>query len=200
MAFSRVTSASSAFSPNLKEYSITTADGGPTREQFLGEYGLELLRGPLWGLIHHVVYFGPIVIVAVLAWPRAAAVAAEWGPGAAIGAAMIVGFSAASESRQWIHLLPLLVVLALAATADLWTPRRAVAFALIALARAKVWLRIGFDHVAGWHEQPDQSYFMHIGPYASDRMYAFHLVAAAITAIVLTTLWRRASKQHDENA
>lgn len=177
-----------------------TAEGGPTRQQFFGEYGLELLRGPLWGLVHHVVYYGPIVIVAVISWPRACAIAAEWGPGAAIAAGMLVGFSAASESRQWIHLFPFVIVLALAATAELWTTRRAVGFAVLALAWSKSWLRIGFDHVAGWHDQPDQTYFMHIGPYASDRMYAIHGIAAAVTAIVLTTVWLRASKQHDETA
>ncbi|MGE5182054.1 MAG: hypothetical protein ACM31C_08325, partial [Acidobacteriota bacterium] len=111
-----------------------TVEGGPDFEQFSNEYALELLRGPAWGLVHHVVYFGPIVLVAVLAWPRVAAAAAEWGPGASLAAAMLVGFSAASESRQWIHLLPLLVALALAATHDVWTPRRALAFGALALA------------------------------------------------------------------
>jgi hypothetical protein len=177
-----------------------TAEGGPTRQQFFGEFGLELLRGPLWGLVHHVVYFGPIVIVAVLAWPRACAICAEWGPGAAAAAGMLVGFAAASESRQWIHLFPFLVVLALAASAERWTTRRAVGFAVLALAWSKLWLHIGFNYIAGWHAQPDQRYFMHIGPYASDRMYVIHGIAAVVTAIVLTSVWRRASKQHDETA
>lgn len=177
-----------------------TAPGGPTREQFLGEYGLEILRGPLWGLVHHAVYFGPIVLVALLAWPRACAVAVEWGPGAVIGTAMIVGFSAASESRQWIHLFPLLVALALGATADRWTPRRAVAFAVVALAWSKLWLKIGFDHIAGWHQQPDESYFMQIGPYASDSSYLAHLVAAVVTAAAIFAVLRFRSAPDEHRA
>jgi len=34
-------------------------------------------------------------------------------------------FVAASESRQWIHLWPLLVAATIAATDARWTPRRA---------------------------------------------------------------------------
>ncbi len=177
-----------------------TQGGGPDANQFLCEYSLELMRGPLWGLVHHVVYFGPIVLVAVLAWRRASAVAVEWGPAAAIGAAMIVWFSVASESRQWIHLFPLLVALAIAATRDLWTPRRTLAFAAIALPWSKLWFVIGFDRINGHHEYPDQRYFMHHGPYASDAMYLIHLAAAAVTAIALTFLLRAGSNPHDQAA
>jgi hypothetical protein len=169
-------------------HKVGTEEGGPTYVQFVGENTLEMLRGPLWGLVHHVVYYGPIVVVALLAWPRVCAVVAEWGTGAAICAATIVAFSAASESRQWIHLFPLLVVLALAATADAWTPRRALVFTALALAWSKLWFRIGFTEIHGHHEQPDQRYFMNHGPYASDRSWLVHLVAAVLTVIAVKWL------------
>jgi hypothetical protein len=174
---------------------VGTQPGGPNADQFLCEYSLEILRGPVWGVVHHVVYYGPIVLVALLSWRRVCAIAGEWGPAASFGVAMIVWFSVASESRQWIHLLPLLVALAIAATRDLWTPRRTLAFAALALPWSKLWFVIGFDHVNGHHNYPDQRYLMHHGPYASNAMYATHLAAAVITGLILTFAARRASRQ-----
>jgi hypothetical protein len=102
---------------------VGTKPGGPTREQFQCEVALESLRGPLWDLVHHVVYYGPIVLVAIGAWRKLAGIAATWGPGAVLAMAMIVAFAIGSESRQWLHLFLFLVAVAIAATAEWWTPR-----------------------------------------------------------------------------
>ncbi|HUJ63096.1 MAG TPA: hypothetical protein VLX92_31580 [Kofleriaceae bacterium] len=172
---------------------IGTQGDGPSGAQFGCELTLAALRGPLWGLVHHVVYFGPIVLVAAIAWPAVARTASAWGPIACVGLGMIVVFAAGSNSRQWIHLLPLLVALAIAATHDRWTPRRALAFAAIALAWSKLWLHIGYDRIVSFWEFPNQRYFMNTGPYASDTMYLVHLIAAAVTAALVFALLRVSS-------
>jgi len=170
---------------------VGTKGPGPTGAQFLCLQTLEAFRGPLWGLVHHVVYFGPIVLVAALRWRDVARVVASWGHGATLALVVLVAFAAASESRQWIHLLPLLVAATVAATDKLWTARRAITFAILALAWSKVWLHLGYDTPGDWRVFPTQRYFMNLGPWASDTSWAIHLGASVITAGVLWWVLRR---------
>jgi hypothetical protein len=159
--------------------------GGPTSAQFVCVQALEALRGPLWGLVHHVVYFGPIVLIAVLSWRRAGALAARWGPAATASLALTLVFAAGSESRQWINLVPFLVTITIAVTEERWTARRTIAFSAVALVWSKLWFPIGYDTPSNWLEFPNQRYFMNLGPWASDRMYLVHLVAAVASLLVM---------------
>jgi hypothetical protein len=177
---------------------VGTKGPGPTGAQFLCLQTLEAFRGPLWGLVHHVVYAGPIVVVAALRWPHVCRVAASWGHGAALSLVMLVAFAAASETRQWIHLLPLLVAATVAATDDVWTSRRALAFAAFALLWSKLWLHIGYDKPGDWRVFPTQRYFMNLGPWASDTSWAIHLAVAVVTAGVLWLVLRR--PRHEPSA
>jgi hypothetical protein len=178
----------------------TRGEGSTFANQFLCEHGNAMLRGPIWGPVHHVVYFGPIAIVAMFAWRRIAQLAAEWGPAIPLALVMMLAFAAGSQSRQWIHLFPLLVALAAAATDGRWSPVRAAIFIALALAWSKLWFHIGFEVVQPWFEQPAQRYYMHLGQWTSDGAYVIHLVAALVTAGVialLTWLPARASNAHD---
>jgi hypothetical protein len=175
---------------------LGTQGEGPTWAQFLCEHTLSAIRGPLWGLVHHVVYFGPIVLVAALSWRRVAGAAADWGPAALLALALAVAFAAGSNSRQWNHLLPFLVATTVAATHELWTARRVAAFALLTLAWSKLWLHIGYDKAEHWWEFPNQRYFMHHGPYANDTMYVVHAIAAALTAAALWFLLKPGEQVH----
>jgi hypothetical protein len=168
-----------------------TQHAGPTLSSFMCQQTLEALRGPLWGPVHHVVYLGPLVALALSQWKRVVAVIGSWGH-AAVGAfAMVVLFGAASESRQWIHLLPFLAAAVIAATDDRWTLHRVLVFAGIVLVWSKLWLRIGYTRPGDWLELPAQSYFMHMGPWASDTAWAIHGAAALVTTAGLWLLLRR---------
>jgi hypothetical protein len=161
---------------------IGTRGEGPSGAQFMCEHTLAALRGPLWGPVHHVVYFGPIILVAGFCWRRIARVTAAWGPSAVVAIAMVLAFAAGSQSRQWIHLFPFLTAATIAATHERWTARRALGFLVLAVAWSKLGLTIGYDHHVNWLAFPNQRYFMTQGPYASDTMYLVHLVAASVTA------------------
>ena len=169
---------------------VATQGPGPTGAQFACELALEALRGPAWGLVHHVVYFGPTVLIAIGCWPRIARTAAAWGPGAVIAAAMIVAFAIGSESRQWLHLLPMLVALTIAATHDWWTPRRAIAFAVLGLAWSKLWWPLRYVAPTPPFEWPNLRYFMQQGPWASNGTFLAHLAAAVVTSGVLVSLFK----------
>jgi hypothetical protein len=174
---------------------IATHGEGPTTNQFECELTLSALRGPLWGPVHHVVYYGPIITIACLYWRRIGEIVAGWGPAFVLAFAMLVVFAAGSNSRQWNHLFPFVVAGAIAATNERWTTWRVWAFAGVALLWSKVWLKIGYETHINWREFPNQRYFMNHGPYASDTMYLLHLGAAACTMVGGGVLLRRRLKQ-----
>ena len=165
---------------------------GPTWAQFMCEHTLSAIRGPLWGFVHHVVYFGPIMIVAAMCWRRIAGVAAGWGPTALLALALALAFAAGGNSRQWNHLVPFVVAATIAVTHERWTVPRVLGFAALTLAWSKVWLKIGYDKHEHWWSFPNQRYFMNHGPYATDLMYLAHLGAAIVTAALLYALLRPA--------
>ena len=167
---------------------VGTHGEGPTGAQFLCEQTLAALRGPLWGLVHHVVYFGPIVALAIVTWKRVTAITASWGPAAVLGLAMTVAFAGGSNSRQWSHLAPLLVTATIAATE--WTRARLIVFTALSTAWSKIWFHLGYDTVLDWHEFPNQRYFMNAGPYAATGPFLVHLAAAAMTVAILWWLFR----------
>jgi hypothetical protein len=173
---------------------IGTQGPGPTQTQFQTELFLVALRGPAWSLVHHVVYFGPLVLVTIAAWPRIAALAATWGPGLVLVLALAVGFAIGPESRHVIHLVPLLATLTIFATEAWWTRRRVLVFAALVLAWSKLWWKIGYVTSVSPFEWPDQRYFMHFGPWASVETYIWHLVAVVITAGVLALMLLRSRR------
>jgi hypothetical protein len=179
---------------------VGTKGEGPTGAQFLCEHTLAALRGPLWGPVAHVVYFGPIIAVAIVCWKRVCAVAWSWGPAAVIALVLVVAFAAGSNSRQWSHLEPLVVAATIAATAAWWTPRRVLAFAVLAFVWSKLWFHLGYATVVDWHSFPNQRYFMNTGPYSADGPYLVHLAAAVLTVAVVWWASRREIRLSGERA
>ena len=175
---------------------VGTQGEGPTFDQFTCEHLLAALRGPGWSIVHHVVYFGPVVLVAVGAWRWIARLAASWGPAMSIALAMIVAFSIGTQSRQMIHLMPLLVTMTIAATARWWTMRTTLVFAALCLVWSKLWWKIGYDQPLDALRWPNQRYFMNLGPWASDAAFLAHLAATAMTAVALYALFRRSPRDH----
>jgi hypothetical protein len=140
--------------------------------------------------VHHVVYFGPIVLVAIGAWPQVAVVVARWGPAAVATAAMLVVLSLATESRVMSHLFPFVVVVAIEATAERWTPRRALVFGGLAAVWSKLWWKIGYDQPHDAWSWPDQRFTMQHGPWAGDPAFLAHLAVAVVSAAVLAVVLR----------
>jgi hypothetical protein len=173
---------------------VTKAGGAFELANLPPLFVLETLRGPLWNVVHNVVYFGPIVLLVIWRWYRITAIAAEWGPAPMLALAMTVALSIGTESRQLSHAIPMLVILAIFATADRWTARHAIGFSVLGLAWSKIWLVIGYDRVIDSLKFPNQWFMMHVGPWASDTAYRAHLAATLVSAIVLWLLLR--PRQH----
>src|SRR5262249_4690391 len=169
---------------------VGTAGPGATLDFYLGFVAASAIHGPLWGVVGQIVYWGAIVIVAILGWRRVAAVAAEWGPAAVFAFAMVVAMAGSPEGRHLTHLMPFVIVATIHATPERWTPRRVIAFAVAALAWSKLWLQLGYDRATDPFAFPDQRYTMHSFEYANDTMFVVHLAAAGVTAIALALVLR----------
>lgn len=148
------------------------------------------VHAPLWNLVHHVVYFGPIVVLAIGAWRPIADTAARWGPGAVLALGVVVVTSVSADSRHLLHLLPFAMVATIEATRAWWTPRGALAFIALGVAWSKIWFRIGYVSIHESLDWPDLRWFMHFGPWSNDTTFIIHGVAAVVTAAVLWLVLR----------
>jgi hypothetical protein len=157
-------------------------------------YAAYAMRGPGWSLVHHVVYFGPLVVLAILTWPGVAARACVAGPSGPLLLAMVVVTAVTPESRHLTHLVPFVLVLVISSTNARWTRGRLAIFAILAFAWSKVWWHIGYDVPHEATSWPDLRYTMHLGPWASDATFLAHLAAAIVTAAILAISWRRATE------
>jgi hypothetical protein len=168
---------------------LGTQGPGFTWRDLANYYAHNGVRGPLWSITHQVVYFGPVILLALVAWPRIATLAASWGPGAVLGLGLIVVTCTQADGRHLLHLSPFLVVITISATR--WNWQRALAVAIVGLGWSKVWWKIGYEQVHKSREWPDLRWFMHHGPWAADDTFAWHFAAAIVSALVLVLVFRR---------
>lgn len=174
---------------------VGTRGTGYTWREVRGYYVSNAVRGPLWNVVHQVVYFGPIVLVAIGRWRRVAIAVMPWGATAILTLGSLVVTAVNADARHLLHLLPFVVVATISATAELWTPRRVVGFAALYFVWSKIWFVFDYNEVHDSLKWPDQRHFMHHGPWASDGTFLAHLAAAVLTAIALWFLLRRRSPE-----
>ena len=116
-------------------------------------------------LVAHAVFYGPLVIVALLYWPRVAAAARRAGAGMTAALAFALPITIASESRQLVNFVPLFVpFVAQAVVERRWTRRDYLVFVALAVVGSKVWLRINPDWIGNL-------YRLNAGPWFSEGTY-----------------------------
>jgi hypothetical protein len=128
-----------------------------------------LQPGVFW--IAHVVYWGPMVILALFLWKPVCSLIHRYG--IAITLWTIVGLieSLDSESRHLMTSFPLLIPFLVKTIEDLnWKNDRIWGLAILAILSSKVWLTIG--PISGdLREFPAQMLYMSYGPWISNLMY-----------------------------
>lgn len=78
--------------------------------EVLSNYSLSGAFQPFTFYVAHVLYFGPVLVFLLFAWPAAAALVRELGPGATAYFAATALMSIGSESRQLINVLPFVIL------------------------------------------------------------------------------------------
>jgi hypothetical protein len=168
---------------------LGTGGSGITFDEFAGMAAAFNMRGPLWNIVHHVVWFGPVVVLAILMWPRVCERIAARGFVPIAAVALTIALSIDTESRVLVGLWPFVIVAVVDAVA--WTWRSTAIVAALGFAWSKLWVHIGYDRAIDAFDWPNLRYTMHDGPRASDATFLAHGVAAVITGVVLAFALRQ---------
>lgn len=148
---------------------------------------------PLGFLWAHGGFFGPLVLLLFVFWPRVSAASRRLGFGLDAILALTLFFSFNSESRGMIALAPLVLPLVAVACARLpWTPSRLFQLALITLGASKLWFSAVQAPSVDW-----ETIFAHIGPWMSNDAMFLHALACGLIVVWLLVL-RRSTPPPDE--
>jgi len=146
-------------------------------------------------LVAHSVYFGLIVLVLILVWPRACRAAHQLGLGMTLFVTAILLLGLTPESRQIINGLPALVLVGAVAVHKMrWPAWGAVAASVMAVAGSKVWLPMnqgGFEGKSDPFSYPAQFYFMNLGPWMSYQTFWVQASIAFVAGLACYAVIRR---------
>jgi hypothetical protein len=165
---------------------------------------LDLLRFSVWYsaldpgifLVAMIGFFGPLLALTVLEWPRVCRQIHSLGSGATLVAVYFIPLALLTESRKSIALYPFAVLFTVLACQRLLERRWFLpAFAGVSIVASLVWLRIGefgLVDAAGLRHFPAQKYFMSSGLWTSSDMYLAQLAGAVLVIAMLVAFRRRA--------
>jgi hypothetical protein len=127
-------------------------------------------------LLAHVIYFGPLVVLAALRWQALVAHMRACGPGLIVVCGLAVLFGLDSEARHGYAFAAVVLPFALKVLDDLDLARKAlVVLALTSLAFSRLWLTLPPDIPGAAADFPAQTVFMSQGPWMSNVMYLVQL-------------------------
>lgn len=147
------------------------------------------IRKPGLFFLAHVVYFGPVLLLAALNWKRVCGIFHGNGFGLTLCAMVNLLLALDCESRHLIHFLPVIVLVVVQSVAGLrWRAVHYGLFAGISLVCSKVWLDIAaMPDPYNFEEFPTQLLFMNLGPWMSWSMY--FLQGGCAAAVVALFYW-----------
>jgi hypothetical protein len=140
----------------------------------------EAIRLPGIFLVAHLVFFGPIIALAVLKWWEACAIARRLGPAFVVAVLLTAAVALMSESRQLMGNIAFVVIPVIAAVQIGGNERRLLAiFLLTALVLSRVWVVFDPDaliySVREYQNYPWQHFFGAMGPKMTFHLYVVHL-------------------------
>ncbi len=137
--------------------------------------------------VAHVVFYGPILILALFLWRPVCRLIHEQGMGMTLCAAVGLLLSLFSESRCLFNFYPIFVPFIVKATDLLsWRPAHYWLLAVLSVLMSKVWLTINSVPLSGnVLEIPDQYYFMSHGPFMSNQMYLVQGAAVVLCGLLM---------------
>lgn len=167
-------------------------EDGFTLSIFLTNILQQSIDNPLVFLVSHMVYLGPAVFLVIAYFTKIVQTARQLGNSAMLYLWVIILIAFGSETRQFMHCFPFLVLLLVQSfNFNKLSIAKAWLFVLLCLVASKFWFPInqpGIYADYNYEDFPDQRYFMNQGPFMSDLSYLYNLAAVAIIGIV-TYLW-----------
>jgi hypothetical protein len=161
-------------------------------------FGWEAIRWPGVFLVAHIVFLGPIVILAVLRWKLVCQSLEPYGLGLTLCVTFNVLLSVDAESRHLLVFLPLLVPFIVKAVEDVELRLHHYAvLAVIVVLFSKIWLEMGGTPNADQAGLfPSQRLFMNLGPWMSRDMYYIQAGACLLAGGLLYALLRGQGSSH----
>lgn len=159
---------------------------------FLTNVLQQSIDNPFVFAIAHIVYLGPALFLVVIYYAKIVEKAKHLGHSATLYLLVFTLLSLGSETRQFMHCFPFLVLL-LIQSLNLreLSIKRAWVFVLLCVVASKFWFTINSPEIYAdynYEDFPDQRYFMHQGPFMSDLSYLYNLLTVAIIGVA-TYLW-----------
>jgi hypothetical protein len=151
-----------------------------------------LQPGIFW--VAHIVYFGPVLILALFFWRPICQWLHHYGPGLTLWACLLFTFSLDSESRHLSDFYPVLIPFVVLATTKLrttWQPWHYYFLAGVAFFWSKWWLVFSGAEVSAQREFPSQLYYLNHGPWMSNLMYAIQAALVLFLMYVVYDLYIR---------
>lgn len=165
-----------------------------TPRVFLMNIFQQSIANPLAPIVSHIIYFGPAILLVVFFYRPFAHTILQTGDSALAYFLIAALLSLGSESRQFVHFYPFVIVMLMISLNDLAiSGRQAFLFCALSLVLSKCWFTI---NVPGIFEQydfmnfPDQRYFMNHGPFMNNLSYFINLGIAALTGMMLFLLFK----------
>lgn len=172
---------------------LVTAGGPLSIRNLLILFAWNSVRHPGISLVAHLVFFGPILILAVLRWKQVAGSLNGHGLGLTLCTTFNLFLSVDSESRHLFHFLPIIVYgLCKAMDSTPLHPQIYATLALLCLIFSKVWLHIGGNPDTTSPEAmlkfSSQRIFMNLGPFMSGDMYLAQGGAVLLAGVLIAWL------------
>ncbi len=147
---------------------------------------------PALPLVAHPIYFGPVVILGLLLWPRVCRQVNAQGPGLTALFAVVVLLGLHSESRLLTTPFPCFAAMVCAALNDMKLPRRFGSLCVLAgLLLSKIWLSMSGEVPWDPLDYPDLLYWIHQGPWMPLNMYVIQgLVVLLLAGVFAGVLYR----------
>ena len=160
-----------------------------TLSAFLWVIFQQSIAKPFSFIIYHFVYFGPIFLLMIFYYKKMIAEISSFGWQLFVFIFMYLILGIGSESRQFMNAWPAFVlVLVMGINHINFNKYLVTAFVIISLFQSHFWLQINRPKIYEsyiYDKFPEQFYFMHHGPFASDTSYLIN----AATFIFFTALF-----------
>jgi len=181
----------------IKSFTIPENDFTPST--FLWIIFQQAIAKPFSFLVSHFIYFGPIILLMIFYYKKIILEASEFGWQFLIYIFIYLLLGIGSESRQFMNAWPAFVLLLVIAINQInFNKNLIIAFVLISLFQSHFWLQINRPKIYEsyiYDKFPEQFFFMHHGPFASDISYLINATTFVLFALLFGFVLKKIKPQ-----